>query len=496
MKNQMYDHVERMSHRFFTTEKQGDVITRMTSDIDGIQSVINGTVANFISNLIVLSTTIAALFLLNWKLAILGVLIVPLFIIPTKKVGKTRWKITMEAQEKRDVTNQILNETLSISGSLLVKLFCKECYEYDKFSRANKETIQLQIKEQMAGRWFRMVMGTFTTIGPMLIYLVGGILIAQNEKAVTVGTIITVVALLNRLYGPVAQLLNIQVDLTRSMALFQRIFDYFDRKHEITEEQDAVALQNIKGQIAFRHVSFHYEPDQPILKDISFTVENGKSYAIVGPSGSGKSTITSLIPRLYDVCDGQITIDGKDIRSITLESLRNSIGIVTQDTYLFNDTVRSNLLYANEKATEEQMTDACKAANIHEFIMSLPNGYDTLVGNRGVKLSGGEKQRVSIARTILKNPEILILDEATSSLDSISESVIQDAVMPLLQGRTSIVIAHRLSTIMACDKIIVLKKGVIVEAGTHNELLKEQGVYRELYETQFKKAIEQHLENE
>lgn len=484
MKNQMYKHLEYMSMKFFSTEKPGDIITRITSDIGGIQNVFNGTVVNLLRNALVLVTTAVALISMNWKLAILGMFIIPLFIIPTKKVGKVRWRIAMQTQQKTAELNQIIQETLSISGSILVKIFTKEKDEYEKFKKINLESTKLQIKEAMAGRWFGMVINLFTTMGPMFIYFYGGYLYIKGE--ISVGAIIAFVTLLNRLYGPVGQLSNIHVELTRSMALFQRIFDYFDKKHDIVDSPDAKPLPNIKGDIKFENVCFSYTGEQQTLKDISFTAPSGKMVALVGPSGAGKTTITNLIPRLYDADSGVISIDGIDIKKITIESLRSQIGVVTQDTYLFNGTIKENLLYAKSDATDEELVEACKAAYIHDFIMSLPQGYDTLVGNRGIKLSGGEKQRISIARVILKNPRIIIMDEATSSLDTVSESLIQMAIKPLLKNRTSIVIAHRLSTIIAADMILVVENGRIVEQGTHEQLLENNGLYKQLYDKQFK----------
>ena len=497
MRNEMYRHLEFMSHKFFTTEKQGDIITRMTGDIGGVQGIISGTLTNIFRNVLVLITTVVALFSKNWILALIGITIVPLFIIPTKKVGKKRFELAMETQKKHDEMNQILNETLSVSGSLLVKIFTKENREYEKYTKVNDEITRLHIRESVIGRWFRMSIGIFTSMGPMLIYLIGGFLmLLLGDTKLTVGDITVIVTLINRLYGPVNSLFNLQIDITRSMALFQRVFDYFDLPHEVKNKPDAIAVESVMGDIEFENVDFHYTEELPILKKISFNVERGKTVAIVGQSGAGKSTIINLIPRLYDTISGSVKIDGIDIKDADMFSLRNHIGFVTQDTYLFNGTIKANLLYANENATDEQIEDACKRAYIHDYIDSLPEKYDSLVGNRGLKLSGGEKQRLSIARVILKDPKILLLDEATSSLDSISESLIQQAIEPLLQNRTSIVIAHRLSTIMAADEIIVLEKGEMMERGTHHELLLNEGVYKELYETQFRRAIEDMQERE
>jgi ATP-binding cassette subfamily B protein len=492
IKNALYAHLQKMSHRFFSTSRQGDIITRMTSDADGVQQTITGTLTQLISNSSTLIIALVAMFRKSPLLAAVGVVMVPFFVIPTKTVGKKRWELARESQEKNDEINQILNETLSVSGQLLVKLFTAEGREYRKYHAANKARVALSIRESMIGRWFMFVIGTFTNIGPMLIYLAGGLLILKHGGNLTVGDITIMVSLLSRLYMPVNALLNIRVDLIRSMALFTRLFEYFDMKPEIENAPGAATPAEVKGNISFERVSFRYEPGKDILKDVSFEVPPGKSVAIVGPSGAGKSTIVNLIPRLYDVTDGAVRLDGRDIRELDLAFLRNCVGVVNQDTYLFNGSIRENLLYAKPGASDEELVSACRDANIHDFIASLPDGFDTVIGNRGVKLSGGERQRLSIARAILKNAKILILDEATSSLDSISESLIQDAIAPLLRGRTSIVIAHRLSTVMSADEILVVKDGVITERGTHRELVTKNGVYSELYETQFRRAFEEH----
>ncbi len=491
MKNQMYKHLEYMPHAFFTTEKQGDIITRMNTDISGVGSVISGTLTSIVSNIATVVTTVVALVSMDWKLALIGMVVIPLMIFPSRAVGNTRYKLATESQAKRDEMNQVINETLSVSGSMLVKLFTREQKEYDNFVKINEEVTQLSLKEARSGKWFRVAMGMMTQIGPLLIYLAGGyFLIKQEGSALTVGTITATVALINRLYRPVESLLNLGVDFTRSLALFTRIFDYLDRPQTITSPENGLTPSLERQDIVYEDVEFSYTPDKPLLTDVDFTVPGGKMYAIVGPSGSGKSTVVNMIPRLYDVNGGRVTIGGVDVRDMDLAWLRGAIGIVTQDTYLFNGTIRENLLYAKEDATQEELEEACKKASIHDFIMRQPKGYDTEVGNRGLKLSGGEKQRISIARVILKDPKILILDEATSALDSISESAIQDALDIMMQGRTSIVIAHRLSTILKADKILVVSGGVIAEQGTHEELLAKDGVYHELYETQFRVAID------
>ena len=491
MKNQMYSHLQSMPHAFFTTEKQGDILTRMDTDISGVSTVISGTLSKIVSNVATVITTLVALFSMNWKLAIVGIIVIPILILPTRNVGKTRWKLLSESQAKRDEMNQLINETLSVSGSMLVKLFTREEKEYARFVDVNEEVTQYALKEQRSGKWFMVLMGMFTQLGPLLIYFAGGwLIISGGDTALTVGTITATVALINRLYRPVESLLNIQVDFTRSLALFTRIFEYFDMEPTIVSKPDGKKPPVANADIQFNHVAFSYLPEKPILTDINFTVPGGKMYAIVGPSGSGKSTVVNLIPRLYDVQSGSVTVSGVDVRDIELYYLRDAIGVVTQDTYLFNGTIAENLRYAKDDATQEEIENACKIANIHDFIVSQPEGYDTVVGNRGLKLSGGEKQRLSIARVILKDPKILILDEATSALDSISESSIQDALEVLMKGRTSIVIAHRLSTILKADQILVVKGGVIAEQGTHDELLEMDGIYRDLYETQFRQILE------
>ncbi len=490
MRNKMYAHLQKMPQSFFTSNNQGDIITRMTGDIAGVESVITSTFTSILSNVVTLIAAIIIMFSENWILATVGVLVIPLFIIPTRWAGKTRWTLTRETQECKDEVNGILNETLSVSGQLLVKLFGKEKHEYNRYKEANYRMVKLKIKESMAGRWFRVVINTFSSVGPMLLYLVGGVLMMKYDSNLTVGDITVLVALLGKMYGPVNSLLNIQVEWIRSMALFTRIFEYYDMPVEIESAPDAIVPEHVEGNVEFSHVEFSYNEERKILKDINFKLDSGKSIAIVGPSGSGKSTIVNLIPRLYDVKAGQVTFDGVDVRKLDLEFLRSHIGIVSQETYLFNGTIRENLLYAKPDATEAELLKACEKANILEFIEKQERGLDAVVGNRGLKLSGGEKQRISIARVLLKDPTLFIFDEATASLDSISENKIQEAIDPIIHSRTSILIAHRLSTILAADEILVVKDGVIVERGVHNELVKMGGVYAELYETQFGKALD------
>lgn len=491
MRNEMYDHLQHMSHSFFTNEKQGDIITRMNSDISGVSSVISGTLTSLVSNTLTVGVSVFYLFYTDWRLAIVGLLVLPLMIIPTRNVSKKRWMLVADAQEKYDELNQHVSETLSVSGSMLVKLFTKEKTEYEKFKNINNEASKITIKEQRAGSWFHVMMGMFIQTAPLLIYFAGGFLIIGGfDAGLTVGDITVVVALVNRLYQPVRMLLDLQVSFIRSMALFTRIFEYLDRKHEIENPEKPQKPDLSDSCVEFNNVTFRYEPTKEILKGISFKVPDGKMYAIVGTSGAGKSTVIGLIPRLYDTITGEVKIAGTNVKDFDLSYLRSNIGMVTQDTYLFNGTILENLLYAKPDATMEEIENACKIANIYDFIDKLPNRFDTVVGNRGLKLSGGEKQRVSIARVVLKNPKILILDEATSSLDSVSESLIQSALNNIMKGRTSIVIAHRLSTIMAADSIMLLEEGKITAEGDHDTLLNKSHGYRELYETQFRRVID------
>lgn len=491
MRNKMYAHLQKMGHLFYTANRQGDIITRMTEDIGGVQHVIANTLVHVFSNVATVVIVVVTLFQKNWILALVGVAILPLLVIPTRAVGKKRWKIAEETQRERDKSNQILNETLSVSGQLLVKLFTRESQEYAAYQAVNLRSAKLAVKERLVGVWFWRSLRILHNMGPLILYVVAGFLIYRfGDQSLTVGDVTVMVALLNKLYHPMDQLLNVQADVIRSMALFTRIFSYFDLEPAVKNPSNGYLPQEGEGIVEFQNVAFSYSEEKPLLQEISFKVEKGKTVAIVGKSGSGKSTLVNLLPRLYDTEEGAVLVDGVDVRNWDLYALRRQFGAVTQETYLFNDTIRQNLLYAKEDATDEELIAACKDANIHDFICALPQGYDTMVGNRGFKLSGGEKQRISIARAMLKNPKILILDEATSSLDSISEDLIRKAMDPLLHGRTSIVIAHRLTTILAADEILVMQEGRIVERGKHQELVERDGVYKELYETQFRYALD------
>lgn len=483
LRSQMFSHMQNMSLKFFSNVKTGEINSRINNDIGGIEGIFSGTLIQLVQGTFVFITTAITLFYTNWMLALVSMCTLPLFLAPTRKVGKTRWKIAAETQSKLAELTTIITETLNVGGTMLIKLFTKEKDKTKEFNIINEDLTRLGIKESLVGRWFFMTLQTFVSLGPLILYLVGGIIMIKYHT-LTVGGIIMFVALLSRLYGPVNIFANIHVDVVRSLALFERIFQYFDLKSEIVERPGALD-HKIEGSIKYENVSFSYGSATETLKNINIEIKPGQMAAFVGPSGAGKTTLTYLVPRLYDVTDGAILIDGIDIRDMTLVSLRSQIGMVTQDTFLFNTTILENLLFARSDAHEDEIFAACKAANIHDFIVSLPEGYNTVVGDRGIKLSGGEKQRVSIARTLLKNPGIVIFDEATSSLDSNSEALIQQAIEPLLKSRTSLVIAHRLSTVISADIIFVVKDGHIKESGTHCELLNTGGIYKELYDIQF-----------
>lgn len=489
MKTEMYAHFQKQPYQYFVESRQGEIVTRMTGDVNGVQSAVSTTMTNSIKNVGTIIVSVVALFQCNWVLALTGMALVPFFILPTRVTGKRRWVIARESQEKYDEANTILGETLSESGILLVWLFGKQKKEYDRFKGVSSDLYRLNIREMLAGRSFFMFMNIFTNFGPLLLYLVGGILMLRMEGGpqVTVGEITAAIAILGRIYRPVNELMNVSVDFTRSLALFERIFQTLDMVPSIVDKEGATAPDVIRGEIEYKDVHFAYKKDGPeILQGVSFHVQPGETYALVGASGAGKSTLISLVPRLYDVLDGAIRMDGKDLRDWPLQELRKHIGFVTQDTFLFNDTIRANLLYAKPEASDEELMDACRRAGIADFIEELNDGLDTFVGNRGVRLSGGEKQRLSLARVILKDPEVILLDEATASLDSVSESHIQEALAPLLKEKTSLVVAHRLSTILDSDRILVLKDGHIVASGKHAELIESSEDYKTFYDTQFK----------
>jgi len=514
LRQEMYDHLQKMSLRFFTHTRSGEIISRFNNDVVGAQNAITGTIPNIVTNLVTLISTLVVMITIDARLTLLSIAVLPLFLIPTRRVARILRDIRRQAMNYNADMSTLINETLSINGALLVKTFGRQRQESEHFKEVNGNVRDIGVRRALVGRWFFLGLGISGAIGTALIYWAGGYLVMVD--VLTVGTIVAFVAYLARLYGPISSLTNVQVDFATSMVSFERVFEYLDLSVEIQNRPNAIFLTRVDGHVEFEDVSFNYLTEdgnsdmnddgwEPIdddgfksttltpeisrrwaLKDLSFRIKPGELVALVGHSGAGKTTITYLLPRLYEPTQGRILLDGHDICEVHLESLANQIGIVTQETYLFHDTVLNNLLYARPEANQDEIESACRAAHIHEFIQGLPEGYDTVVGERGYRLSGGEKQRLAIARVILKDPHILILDEATSHLDSQNEALIQAALSPLMAGRTSLVIAHRLSTIHAADKILVLEKGQLVEQGTHDELLGRKGLYAELYETQFK----------
>ncbi|HEV2737608.1 MAG TPA: ABC transporter ATP-binding protein [Candidatus Elarobacter sp.] len=483
-------HLHKMRLSFFTGTKTGEIMNRVSSDVDNIDNVVTGTLVTIVTNVFTMLTTVVTVFILDWRLALVALAIIPLMILPLSPVGRKMYDIRKLTREKRDEIESITQETLSISGITLIKSFVRESFERMRFYKAGTELMGLEIRLAMVGRWFIASIMAMVIIGPAIVWLVGSWLAISG--ALTIGTIVTFVMYLGRLYGPASSLAGVQVQIVSAFAVFERIFEYLDMEPEGIANRpegadpSAAVLRDVRGEIEFDDVHFAYTPERTALDGVSFHIPPGQMAAFVGPSGAGKTTITQLVPRFYDPQTGAIRVDGRDIRDVTLGSLRENVGIVTQETYLFHDTIKANLLYARQDATEAEVIAAAQAANIHDFVASLPDGYDTIVGERGHKLSGGERQRLAIARVLLKNPRILILDEATSALDSANEAAIQAALVPLMEGRTSLVIAHRLSTILDADVIFVVEHGRIVEHGTHADLLARNGAYARLYWEQFR----------
>jgi len=530
LRTALYAHLQKMPLRFFTETKTGEIQSRLANDVGGVQSVVTDTAASLTSNIAIALSTIVAMFIIDWRLTLLSLGLLPFFMYLTYRVGKVNREVRGETQKSLAEMSAATEETLSVSGMLLSKTFGQQQTAIDRFSKLNRQLAGLQVRQAMVGRWFFMIIGTIFSITPAFVYWLAGYLAIQNDPtAPTIGDIVAFTTLQSRLFFPLGQLLNVQVEIQGALALFDRIFEYLELDPVIVDAPDAIdlAAAPVAGRIRFRDVSFTYPTPPPReeapaeegavvatadggngagpsaeaeaharvvagpeplpfgLRDIDFEAAPGDLVALVGPSGSGKTTTTYLVPRLYDVAEGAVEIDGMDVRKLTLVSLGRVIGFVTQETYLFHDTVRANILYAKPDAGQDELEAAARAAAIHDRVMELPQGYDTIVGERGYKLSGGEKQRIAIARVLLKDPRILILDEATSALDTVSERLIQRALEQLERGRTTIAIAHRLSTILRADQILVYDQGRIVERGTHASLLERGGLYARLYHEQF-----------
>ena len=551
LRSSLFSRLQRMSLRFFTNTKAGELMSRLNNDVVGAQNAISNTIVGIVTNLIEAIALLVIMLTLEWRLTVVSVIVMPLIVVAARRLGTVLRDIAREAMETNAQMNAHMNETLNIGGALLVKLFGRTTEEEKRFRERAARVRDIGIRRAVVGSGFFVIIGLVSAIGTALVYGLGGYFVITD--VFTVGTIVAFGSYLGQLYSALQGLAGAPVEFSTSMVSFERVFEVIDLPQDIIEKENAIILRDVKGELEFDHVTFNYRVDESILlkevkrygrhedvaavlslskpaaddgqkgkakktngqtspdnrlvekivpdpagadstsqareialEGVSFIAHPGQLVALVGPSGAGKTTMTYLIPRLYDPTEGAIRIDGHDLRDVTLDSLSATIGMVTQETYLFHDTIRTNLTYARIEATQAEIEAAARAANIHNFIMDLPDGYDTIVGERGYRLSGGEKQRIALARVILKDPRILVLDEATSHLDSESEALIQEALKRVMAGRTSIVIAHRLSTILAADLILVMDRGKIIERGTHGELLALNGLYAQLYETQFR----------
>jgi ATP-binding cassette subfamily B protein len=486
LRTRLFTHLQTQSLRYFTTTRAGEIVARVSDDVATVRYAVTETLPEIASNAVLVLGTLAVLFAVSWPLALAACATLPVFLVPARRVGRWRRQLVAQTQERQADLLAQMQDVLNVGGYILMRLFNQAAEEARRFRAHNLELLRLRLRLSMAGRWLSIFVTLFGALGPAAVYWYGGALVIRGE--ISVGTVVAFVAYLSSLYRPVTRLAGVYTSLQEAMAVFQRIFATLDRTPEVQDRPGAATLPPVRGEVSFDDVTFAYNPGQrPALDGVRFTVRPGQLAALVGPSGAGKTTITYLVPRFYDPLAGEVRIDGTDVRDVTQASLAAQIGMVTQDTYLFHTTVRANLLYARPEASAAELEAACTTAHIHEFITSLPEGYDTVVGERGVKLSGGERQRIAIARALLKDPRILILDEATSALDSTSERLIQDALAPLMRGRTTLAIAHRLSTILAADVILVLDEGRLVETGTHTELLRRGGLYAQLYHEQFER---------
>jgi ATP-binding cassette, subfamily B, bacterial len=474
----VYRHLQRLSLAFFTRTRTGEVQSRIANDIGGIQTVVTSTATSIVSNVTTVVAAVVAMFLLDWRLALFSLALVPLFVLLTRRVGRERRRITTTRQRTMADMSALVEESLSVSGILLGKTMGRGGELASRFERESSQLADLEVRQRMAGRWVMASIQTSFSVMPALVYWFAG---QPFVGAISLGTVVAFTTLQTRLFFPVGSLLSVQIDVQTSLALFDRIFEYLDLPVEIGERPDAKPLPPCRGDVSFERVWFRYSPDgEWTLRDVSFEVPAGTRTAIVGETGSGKTTLGYLAARLYDVDRGRVLLDGIDVREVTFASLAQTIGVVSQETYLFHASIRENLRFANPEASDEEIEAAARAARIHDLISTLEDGYDTVVGERGYRFSGGEKQRIAIARTILRNPPVLVLDEATSSLDTRTERAVQEALDRLSEGRTTITIAHRLSTIRDADQIVVLDRGEVVERGTHNELIELGGLYAAL----------------